>query len=79
MLEKYGVLQLKNGSSNIKRLLEQNEFKENKDYQLRNVSQLRNQGGSCIKNEYYLHPKSLKICLMRSKNTKKYANYYLLL
>ena len=32
-----------------------------------------------IKNEYYLHPDAFKICLMRSKNTKIYAKYYLLL
>ena len=32
-----------------------------------------------IKNEYYLHPKAFKICLMKSLKTRKYADYYLLL
>ena len=31
-----------------------------------------------IKNEYYLHPRAFKMCLMRSLKTK-YAKYYLLL
>jgi hypothetical protein len=36
-------------------------------------------GGCTHKNEYYLHPRAFKICLMRSLKTKKYAKYYLLL
>jgi hypothetical protein len=35
--------------------------------------------GSVIKNEYYLHPRAFKLYLMRSKNKKEYAYYYLLL
>ena len=31
------------------------------------------------KNEYYLHPRAFKKCLMRSRNTNIYADYYLLL
>ena len=79
MLQKYGISNLKGGSKDIKRLLEQNNFIENKDFELSNVAEFRPQGGSSIKNEYYLHPRSFKICLMRSKNTKIYAKYYLLL
>jgi hypothetical protein len=78
MLVKYGILTLKKGTTDINRLLEQNNFIDN-DYQICHVAELRPQGGTSIKNEYYLHPRAFKICLIRSKNTKKYANYYLLL
>jgi len=79
MLEKYGICNIKGGSKDIKRILEQNEFIENEDYQLSKVAELRPQGGTSYKNEYYLHPESFKICLMRSQKTRKYAKYYLLL
>ena len=46
MLEKYGILSLKNGTTNIKRLLKQNNFIENKEYQIRNVPDLRSRGGT---------------------------------
>ena len=79
MLQKYGIISLKKGSTDIKRILEQNEFEENKDFEIRNVAELRSQGGTSNKIEYYLHPRAFKICLMRSLKTKKYAKYYLLL
>ena len=44
MLEKYGILTLKNGSTNIKRLLDQNEFIENEDYLLLNVEEQLSSG-----------------------------------
>ena len=74
MLEKYGVLKLTKGIVHIKELLEQYEFKNNIDYLLLEV---RDQLVSSTK--YLLHPRAFKICLMRSINTKIYANYYLLL
>jgi chromosome segregation ATPase len=79
MLQKYGISNLNGTTNDIKKLLEQYNFIENEDFELRKVSQLRTQGGTSIKNEYYLHPRSFKICLMRSLKTKKYAKYYLLL
>ena len=79
MLEKYEIISLKSGTTDIKRLLKQNEFIENEDFNLRNVAEVRKNRGSVIKNEYYLHPESFKICLMRSLKTRKYAKYYLLL
>jgi hypothetical protein len=79
MLVKYGVLTSNNISTHIKRILEQNSFQENEDYQLSNVGELRPQGGTSTKKVYYLHPRAFKKCLMRSKNEKKYADYYLLL
>ena len=79
MLEKYEVLKLDKGTYDVKIMLKQNNFIENKEFQIRNVPELRPQGGSSIKNEYYLHPRAFKICLMRSKNKKEYAYYYILL
>ena len=78
MLQKYGVINLKSCSSDIKRLLNQNDFIEKYDYLICNVAD-QVSSGTKYKNEYYLHPRAFKICLMRSKNTKLYAKYYLLL
>ena len=78
LLQKYEISNLKGGSKDIKRLLEQNEFEENKDYLLSNVAEQLSSGKK-YKKEYYLHPRAFKICLMRSLKTKKYARYYLLL
>ena len=78
MLQKYGVSNLKGTTNDIKKIFEQYDFIENEDYKLRNVSQF-SRGGRGNKNEYYLHPRAFKICLMRSLKTKKYAKYYLLL
>jgi len=79
MLQKYGVCSLIGGTSDIKKMLDKNEMVENEDYNLRNVSEVRKNRGSVIKNEYYLHPRAFKIFLMRSLKTKIYAKYYLLL
>jgi hypothetical protein len=79
MLQKYGVITLKKGTTDIKRLFEQYELIENEDYRLRNIAEPVKQGGYITKNEYHLHPRAFKICLMRSRNEKKYARYYLLL
>jgi hypothetical protein len=79
MLQNYGIISLTSGTTDIKRLLKQNKFIENKDFELRNVAELRSQGGISNKNEYYLHPDAFKICLMRSFKTREYAIYYLLL
>jgi hypothetical protein len=78
LLQKYGICNLKGTTNDIKKLLDQNEFEENKDYLLRNVSQ-QLLSGTKYKKEYYLHPRAFKICLIRSLKTKKYAKYYLLL
>jgi len=79
MLQKYEIISLKGTTNDIKKILEQNDFIENEDFNLRNVAQVRENRGTVIKNEYYLHPRSFKICLMRSLKTRKYAKYYLLL
>jgi len=79
MLQKYDIISLNGTTNDIKRILNQNELVENEDFNLRNVAQVRKDRGTVAKNEYYLHPRAFKICLMRSLKTKKYAKYYLLL
>jgi hypothetical protein len=79
ILQKYGISKLKGGTSHVRDMLNQYNFVENKDYELTNVRELRPQGGTSNKKEYYLHPRAFKKCLMRSKNTNIYADYYLLL
>ena len=79
LLQKYGIISLNKGSTDIKRILEQNNFIENEDFNLRNVAEVRKNRGNVIKNEYYLHPNAFKICLIRSLKTRKYVKYYLLL
>jgi len=78
MLQKYSILKLNKGSNDVKVILEQNNFIENEEYLVRNVPEQLS-SGTKYKNEYYLHPEAFKICLMRSKNTKIYAKYYILL
>ena len=56
-----------------------NNLIENQDYRLGNVAQPVPQGGFSNKKEYILTPYALKLCLIRAKNSKIYANYYLLL
>ena len=77
MLYKYGVIKTSN-SNDILTLLKQNEFLEESDYvALRNVPQCSS--SLSRKTEYLLKPDTFKFCLIRAKNTKVYAQYYLLL
>jgi hypothetical protein len=46
---------------------------------LNNLSLTKNEDYKLINNEYKLTPFAFKLCLIRSKKTKKYAKYYLLL
>jgi hypothetical protein len=78
MLQKYGILNLKDGTHHIKRILDQYELKINEDFRLAKVGESK-RGGCTHKNEYFLHPRAFKICLMRSLKNKQYAKYYLLL
>ena len=53
---------------------------ENEDYQVANVGQQSETSrGKKYAKEYKLTPYAFKLCLIRSKNSKKYAKYYLLL
>ena len=82
-LQEYGVLNSIDTSQKIKRSLDTLMLIENEDYLVANVGQsrLENQhgGSNGNKKEYKLTPYAFKLCLIRSKNSKEYAKYYLLL
>ena len=72
MLEKNEVIVINNNTGHVKRLLDQHSFKEGKDYK------------TCCPDqdsrlEYPLKSDVFKKILIRSKNTDKYADYYLIL
>jgi hypothetical protein len=68
-------------SSTIKQTLENTALLiENEDYQVHNVmQQSETSRGKKYAKEYKLTPYAFKLCLIRSKNSKEYAKYYLLL
>jgi len=76
-LKEYKIINNIENSNNIKKTLDLHNLEKDIDYRVRNVSQPVKQGGFSIKNIYEITPKAFKICLIRSKNTKKFANYYL--
>ena len=78
LLKKYEISSLTGGSKDINRLLKQYDFIKDEDFRLSIVAESKS-GGCTHKNEYYLHPRAFKLCLMRSLNTKTYAKYYILL
>lgn len=79
-LKEYGVLNNINTSKDIKKSLERLFFIENKDYLVGQVSrQSETSRGIKYAKEYKLTPYAFKLCLIRSKNSKEYAKYYLLL
>ena len=78
MLFKYGVITETTATTNVKRILDQYDLKINIDYKPNNNVGFIN-GGRGKKNEYILTPHAFKICLIRSRNTKIYMHYYLLL
>ena len=77
-LQEYGVLTNINTSKDIKKSLERLFLIENEDYQVGQVSQQLKSGTKYAK-QYKLTPYAFKLCLIRSKNSKEYAKYYLLL
>jgi len=79
LLATYGVLTCSddNLTTDVKRILK--KYKDGEDYKTRNVAGLGNNNKTYHRIEYYLHPETFKKCLMRSKNSDKYADYYLLL
>lgn len=83
-LQDYGVINNIETSAKIERCLEQFNLVKDEDYQVSNVGQVRTTAegqnrGEVIKKVYHLTPYAFKLCLMRAKNTKKYAYYYLFL
>jgi hypothetical protein len=80
-LQEYGVLTNINTSKDIKRTLERLGLEDIEDYRLGHVAQqdLEKKHGGSNKNVYFLKPGAFKLCLIRSKNSKVYAKYYILL
>jgi len=81
-LQEYGIINTIK-SSTIKQTLENTALLiENEDYRVHNVMQpLKGKRGGATSGfkEYKLTPYAFKLCLIRSKNSKEYAKYYLLL
>jgi hypothetical protein len=82
-LSNYGVLSSKNNdkdSSRIKNFFTKtHSYVEGVDYIV--VEEVVNNGlrGQATKKTYMMTPDVFKMCLMRCKNTRKYADYYLIL
>jgi hypothetical protein len=74
-LMKYGVLTGTSASSDVLRMLDQYGFKVDRDF---TGTFLESSGGRPAK-VYHLTPKAFEKCLMRSKNTDRYADFYILL
>jgi len=72
-------------SCNIKDCLTKSDLIENEDYILtaeRSAVKIREKshgGSNGNKKEYTLTPKAFKLCLIRAKNSKRYAKYYIML
>ena len=84
-LIEYGIVTSKQ-SSDVRVKLNALELVEDQDYQLRDVSELRPQGGYSTKKVYMLTPEAFKKCLMRAQRRPAqkvdpviYCDYYLLL
>ena len=78
-LKEYGVLNNIDTSGTIKRRLDALDLVEGEDYLLFNVVQQDLSHGGSNKKTYSLTPDAFKLCLIRAKNSKDYAKYYLLL
>ncbi len=74
-LMKYGVLTGSSVSYNVLKMLEQYGFKEDRDF---SITLCESSGGRPAK-VYHLTPNVFEKCLMRSKNTDRYADFYILL
>jgi effector-binding domain-containing protein len=76
-LREYGVIKT-NRSNDILTCLKQYGLEENEDFTVRNVPQ-RGKSGATYKKMYTLSQDAFKLCLMRAKNSRQFANYYLML
>jgi len=70
LLFKYGITSMTGGTGDVKKIIERNDGVEGVDYEL---SQL------AYSLSYLLNPTFFKKILIRSRNTDKYADYYILL
>ncbi len=77
-LRKYGVI-TSSQSADVYRAMNQFDLENDVDYRVRNVAEPVAQGGFSTKKVYILTQSAFKLCLMRAKNTKVFAKYYILL
>src|SRR6185295_19393113 len=77
-LVKYGVLSAANASAHALAMFSQYDMTAGADYVLSNVREQKGRGGH-NKKDYLLHPDAFELCLMRAKNTRKFARFYSLL
>jgi hypothetical protein len=84
-LVEYGVM-TSDRSSAMKGKLEQLGLVEDVDFELQDILQLRNQGGTSTSKVYHLTPGAFKLCLMRARrytgqsvDPVVYVQYYILL
>ena len=77
-LQEYKVINNIDTSKDIKKGLDRLFLIENEDYQVYTYN-VPNRMKNCnvIKKEYKLTPYAFKLCLIRAKNTKKYAKYFI--
>jgi hypothetical protein len=78
-LQEYKVVIDISTSANILKCLQRNNLIKNTDYLLFHVEQQDNKHGGNNQRQYKLTPSAFKLCLIRAKNSRDYANYYLLL
>ena len=64
----YEVLEKKNASAKLKRLLKQHGFNKEVDFNLFHKEVVRKNGSIVEKFEYTLTPEAFKVCLIRSRN-----------
>ena len=77
-LIKYGVITPTQTSGNIKTLLTStHRFKEGIDFIVHVETVNEGKNGRKNKNVYTMKPRVFKKCLVRSRNTSKYADYYM--
>jgi hypothetical protein len=77
-LIKYGVIKDTNNTSHVLKLLTQvHEFEPDIDFKISTETVNNDKRGKKYKKSYLMKPKVFKLCLMRSRNTNRYANYYL--
>jgi hypothetical protein len=76
-LQEYKVVNNLITSANILRALKQYDLEEGIDFNLFNVEQVRENRGTVNTKQYMLTPNAFKLCLIRAKNSKAYAKYYM--
>lgn len=77
LMIKYSITNINNGTNSIKKILDKNELKEDIDFKIEQLLDHKNEGRN--RNEYYLTQKAFKKCLIRSRNSYEYVNYYICL